>query len=124
MNNRFTAIDGEFGASQGSLKSYVIGFAFSILLTIVPYLFVTKHLLANWTLAFVIVGFGVVQLIVQLVFFLHVNAKQKARSNLVALVFTVLVVAILAVGSLWIMHNLDYSMNASPQTTNEGYLPQ
>src|SRR5689334_14640773 len=114
MNNEYTEIDAEFGATQGTIVSYVIGFLFSILLTLVPYLLVTRHLLAGWTLALVIVGFGVAQLLVQLVFFLHVNAQSKARSNMIALVFTALMVLILAAGSLWIMKNLDYQMSATP----------
>ncbi len=131
MSNEFGVIDTQYGASQGTRTSYVVGFLLSIILTLIPYYLVVNRVLANSTLILVIVLLGVAQLVVQLVFFLHVNAKSKARWNLIALLFTILMVLILAIGSLWIMHNLDYSMSGGTNNhdafmlkQNEGHIPQ
>ena len=57
-----------------------------------------------------VVAMAVVQIFVHLVYFLHMNTSSEARWNLVALVFTVLIIAIVVVGSLWIMYNLNINM--------------
>ena len=97
-------------AGHGSLKSYIIGFILSILLTIIPYLIVVHHLLLGDALAIAIVVLGVVQLLVQLIFFLHLSAAPEQRWNLMTFAFTLLILAILVVGTLWIMWNMNYNM--------------
>ena len=57
-----------------------------------------------------VVGMAVVQIFVHLIYFLHMNTSSEERWNLVALVFTVLIIAIVVVGSLWIMYNLNINM--------------
>ncbi len=111
MNNELRIIDTEYGVGHGDLRSYVTGFVMSILLTLLPYFIVVKHLLSGYMLVAAIVCFGVAQLLVQLVFFLHLSPKAKAKWNLIALVFTGLIVLILVVGTLWIMNNLNYNMS-------------
>ena len=72
-----------------------------------------------------VVLFGVMQLFVQVVFFLHLHKKLKTRWNMVVFMFTVLIVSVLVGGSLWIMANLNHNtMRSSPATLNEGYIPQ
>jgi cytochrome o ubiquinol oxidase operon protein cyoD len=78
--------------------------------------------LAGQTLVLVIVGLAVVQLLVQLIFFLHLGKESKPRLNLTIFAFMLLVVGIVAIGSLWIMHNLDYNM--MPKEMNEHMLDQ
>ncbi|MBD9250723.1 MAG: cytochrome o ubiquinol oxidase subunit IV, partial [Cronobacter sakazakii] len=58
----------------------------------------------------VVVATAVVQILVHLVCFLHMNASSEERWNLVAFVFTLLIIAIVVVGSIWIMWNLNYNM--------------
>jgi len=96
--------------SHGSLKAYIVGFILSIILTIIPYFMVVNHTLAGNGLVLVILAIGVVQLLIQLIFFLHLSFAPEQRSTSMAFVFTVLIVAILVVGSLWIMWNLNYNM--------------
>lgn len=91
----------------GSLKSYIIGFALSILLTLIAYFLVVEHVLTYLTLIFTIVGLATVQTVVQLVFFLHLGQEPKPHMN--SLIFSVMgvVILILVIGSLWIMFDLD-----------------
>ncbi|MBP9763797.1 MAG: cytochrome o ubiquinol oxidase subunit IV [Gammaproteobacteria bacterium] len=105
-----SAADIEFGSDHGTVKSYIVGFIISLVLTIIPFVIVAKHLLSNSGMYVVIGIFAVAQLFVQLVFFLHLSFKSQARWNLNVFLFTFLVVVILVLGSLWIMANLDYFM--------------
>lgn len=92
---------------HGTLKSYIIGLALSIFLTLLAYLFVVKHILTGGWLMVTIVGLGLVQAWVQLVLFLHLGKESKSRANLMIFLFMVLVLAIVLFGSLWIMYSLN-----------------
>jgi cytochrome o ubiquinol oxidase subunit IV len=97
-------------ANHGTLKSYVIGFILSIALTVIPYMAVVSHSMTLEMTALIVVGVGIIQLLVQLIFFLHLNTKADGRDNLMAFIFTFLIIAILVCGSLWIMYSMNYNM--------------
>lgn len=88
--------------------SYVIGFVLSIITTLLAYYFVVNNLWPKEILVFIILGIAVVQLIVQMVFFLHIG--HGSRWKAATFYLTVLMILILVVGTVWIMHNLDYNM--------------
>lgn len=101
---------GYSGASQGTLRSYMTGFVLSIVLTVVPFFMVMNGSLPE---RFIVIGIAlcaVVQILVHLVYFLHMNNNSELLWNFISLVFTVLVIAIIVVGSLWIMYNLNVNM--------------
>ncbi|MDM5101052.1 cytochrome o ubiquinol oxidase subunit IV [Aeromonas salmonicida] len=98
------------GASHGSAKSYLIGFVLSVILTAIPFWMVMDGGFTHQTMLITVVVMAVVQIFVHLVYFLHMNTSSEERWNLVALVFTVLIIAIVVVGSLWIMYNLNINM--------------
>lgn len=98
------------GASHGSAKSYLIGFVLSVILTAIPFGMVMDGGFTHQTMLITVVAMAVVQIFVHLVYFLHMNTSSEERWNLVALVFTVLIIAIVVVGSLWIMYNLNINM--------------
>lgn len=95
---------------SGSMKSYVIGFVLSIVLTLAAYVAVVAELFDKSTVVTFIIVLAIAQLLVQLLFFLHLGRESKPRLNLTAFLFMLLVVVILVFGSLWIMNNLDYNM--------------
>ena len=110
---------------RGSLISYVVGFVSSLVLTLAAYLLVLRHVHSHhlwpsqhWLLAAAIVSLAIIQLVVQLVFFLHLSRESKPRWNLTILLFAALVLLIVVFGSLWIMNNLNYHM-VSPSRTDE-----
>ncbi|MDO8603937.1 MAG: cytochrome o ubiquinol oxidase subunit IV [bacterium] len=123
--NDFKIIDEEYEAGRLALRSYVTGFVLSIILTLIPYFIVVNKMFGVQSMVVAIVLFGVTQLFVQVVFFLHLHKKFKPKWNMVIFTFTVLIVSILVVGTLWIMSNLNYNtMHRTPATLNEGYIPQ
>lgn len=122
---KFDVVDEAFEASQRAIRSYVIGFVLSIICTIIPYVMVTERLFGRESLLIGVTFFGVAQLLVQVFFFLHLPAKVKPYWDLIVFFFTLLIVAFLVVGSLWIMYHLNYNMmGVSPFDSNEGYIPQ
>ncbi|AKL40715.1 cytochrome o ubiquinol oxidase subunit IV [Serratia marcescens] len=98
------------GASHGSVKSYLVGFILSIILTVIPFAMVMNGTASHSTILAVVVGMAVIQVIVHLVYFLHMNTSSEERWNLVALLFTAMIIGIVVVGSLWIMYNLNINM--------------
>lgn len=125
MKKSFEVIDEKFESSRNALLSYVTGFLFSLFLSIVPYLLVTEHVFGEKSLMIGVTLFAVAQLIVQVIFFLHLPVKEKPYWNIVAFVYTLLIVAFLVVGSMWIMYHLNMNMmGVTPFKSNEGYIPQ
>ncbi len=88
---------------------YAVGFVLSLLLTIVAYVLVVGDASSPWLLPALGV-LAVIQMIVQLVFFLHLGEETGPRYKLVSFVFMAGILLIVVVGSLWIMQNLDYNM--------------
>ncbi|HEX3082177.1 MAG TPA: cytochrome o ubiquinol oxidase subunit IV [Candidatus Saccharimonadia bacterium] len=96
---------------EGNLRSYVIGFVLSIVLTLAAYALVVNHLFSLQLALSIIAGLAIVQFMVQMLFFLHLGHEAHPRWKLVVAVFMVIVVVILVFGSLWIMNNLNYRMS-------------
>lgn len=107
---------------QVSLRSYTVGFAVSVLLTLAAYYLVTAHVLVGTSLMLAIAALAVIQLVVQFVFFLHLSLKPKSRSHLFVFLFMVIIVVIIAFGSIWIMNNLNYKMNSMSPPQMETYM--
>jgi cytochrome o ubiquinol oxidase operon protein cyoD len=95
-------------AHAATRKQYVVGFLLAIALTIVPFALVMTHS-AEGTPLF-IAGFAVAQIVVHVLYFLHVNGSEAQRWNLAALIYTAIVVGIILGGSIWIMHHLYINM--------------
>ncbi|HVY81805.1 MAG TPA: cytochrome o ubiquinol oxidase subunit IV [Steroidobacteraceae bacterium] len=98
-------------APHGTLREYLTGFGLSVVLTAIPFWLVMSGPLASKQLtSFIIVAFAVVQIVVHMVYFLHMNTKSDEGWTMVALVFTLIIVVIALAGSLWIMHHLNTNM--------------
>ncbi len=101
-------------SAKGTAKTYVTGFLLSLALTLVAYIPVSRHVSshhATFSDTFLLIWVGalaIIQLFVQLIFFLHLGHESKPRWNLTVASFAALIVLILVLGSIWIMNNLDY----------------
>ena len=58
-------------AKSPTAKSYISGFLYSVILTLTAYYLVVNDVFSGWTLVFSILALAVVQLAVQLFYFLH-----------------------------------------------------
>jgi cytochrome o ubiquinol oxidase operon protein cyoD len=102
-------------AGHGTLRGYVTGFLLSVLLTAGPFWLVMDHVVQSPTVtALAVMGAAVVQVVVHMVYFLHMNTKAEGGWNMLALIFTLVLVGITLTGSLWVMHNLDANMMPAP----------
>jgi cytochrome o ubiquinol oxidase operon protein cyoD len=94
-----------------SLKGYLMGFMLSVILTAIPFWLVMGKVFERpgATVA-VLLGFAAVQIVVHMVYFLHMNAKSEGGWTLLALIFTLVLVVIALSGSLWVMYHLNENM--------------
>jgi len=98
-------------AGHFALRTYLIGFVVSVVLTAVPFWIAMQGVIENTAVAMaVIVALAVVQIIVHTIAFLHVNTRVQGGWTLVAYVFTAVLVLIIIAGSVWIMTHLNLNM--------------
>lgn len=90
---------------HGSFKSYTIGFICSIILTVIPITVVLNEWLQGTRLALVLMIAAVLQLFVQLLFFMHLREEKNPRYNLISLILGLVILVVIVAGSIWIMLN-------------------
>ncbi|KLJ02016.1 cytochrome o ubiquinol oxidase subunit IV [Luteimonas sp. FCS-9] len=97
--------------SHGSMRDYVIGFVLSVILTVIPFWLVMGDVIESrvWTVALIMV-FGAIQIVVHMIYFLHMNRKSEGGWLLMSLLFTGIIIVIALVGSLWVMYHLNTNM--------------
>jgi cytochrome o ubiquinol oxidase subunit IV len=102
---------------KGLLKSYIIGFVLSVALTLLAYYPVWLHvnsqhmMFSHELIMWFIVALAFVQLVIQLLFFLHLGQESRPRWKLAMLVCFMGVVLIVVIASIWIMQHLNYNMS-------------
>ncbi|GAC1325471.1 MAG: hypothetical protein NVS3B11_14020 [Collimonas sp.] len=106
--------DGHHGhthADHGTLKSYTTGFILAVILTAIPFwLVMGKVIDKSSTMGLVLLGFAAVQIVVHMVYFLHMNTKSEGGWSMLALIFTIMLLFIMLSGSLWVMYHLNHNM--------------
>ena len=102
---------GQDAHGHGSFKDYVTGFVLSVILTAIPFWLVMGDVLGDKLVTSVVVlGLAVVQIVVHMIYFLHMNSKSEGGWTMLALIFTIIVVVIALSGSLWVMYHLNTNM--------------
>ena len=100
------------GESHGTVKSYLIGFVLAVVLTVIPFYMVMSGDFSRTVNGVVIAITAVLQMLVHLVFFLHLDRSAAQRNNVIAFVFAALVIVLLVGLSLWIMFSIHSNMMA------------
>ena len=97
-----------------TLKGYLTGFAAAALLTILPFWLVMSGAFSKTgpADAFILL-LAAIQIVVHMVYFLHLNAKSEGGWNMLALIFTIVLVVITLSGSIWVMYHLNQNMMPS-----------
>lgn len=97
--------------AHGTFGSYMTGFVLSVILTAIPFWLVMGDVLPSKLLtAFLVMGIGAVQIVVHMIYFLHMNTRSEGGWTMMALIFTLVIVGIALAGSLWVMHHLNVNM--------------
>lgn len=98
------------GEAHGSRRGYLLGFALSVVLTAIPFALVMAGPLHRQSTALLVMGAALVQIVVHMAFFLHMNTRSEGGWTFMALAFTAVLVVITLSGSLWVMHHLNANM--------------
>ena len=97
--------------SHSTFKGYMTGFVLAVILTAIPFWLVMGNVLGKTsTTSLVILGFAAVQIVVHMIYFLHMDAKSESGWNMLALIFTIVLVVITLAGSLWVMYHMNTNM--------------
>lgn len=99
------------GMPHSSFKGYMTGFILSVILTAIPFWLVMGKVLPSAKVTtLIILAFAVVQILVHMVYFLHLNTRSEGGWNMLALIFTMVLVVITLSGSLWVMYHMNANM--------------
>ena len=102
-------------AGHGSRRGYITGFVLSVILTAIPFWLVMGNVIEDKVVTgVVILALAVVQIVVHMIYFLHMNAHSEGGWTMMALIFTVVLVVIALAGSLWVMYHLNTNMMPMP----------
>ena len=96
---------------HGTFRGYVTGFILSVILTAIPFWLVMGNVIkGSIETSIVIMAFAAVQIVVHMIYFLHMNTRSQGGWNFLALAFTLTLVVITLTGSIWVMFHLNNNM--------------
>ena len=108
MRTSSAAHDSESG---NSLRSYVLGFALSAILTAISFRLVMGGIpVSNQVTGLFVMVLAAIQIVVHMVCFLHMNFRSDDGWTMMAFIFTAILVAITLIGSIWVMYHLNVNM--------------
>jgi cytochrome o ubiquinol oxidase operon protein cyoD len=87
-----------------------LGLGFSIVLTVAAFFLTDSNVIYGPAIPVALIVLAIAQMGVHLVFFLHITTGPDNTNNVLALAFGILVVFLVAVGSIWIMDHLNQNM--------------
>ncbi|WP_332059814.1 cytochrome o ubiquinol oxidase subunit IV [Bartonella sp. CB74] len=96
-----------------TIGSYLVGFILAVIFTLasfIPVMYGMLYGLAVSTKVIYLIGMALIQIAVQIVFFLHLNSGPDAKWNLATLWFTIMCVFIIIGGTWWAISHLNYNM--------------
>jgi cytochrome o ubiquinol oxidase operon protein cyoD len=96
--------------TPGRWPSYLIGYVLAGALTYAGFALATHDWLTPASLVAALVVLAIAQMIVHLIFFLHITTAPAQKTNILALLLTLLIVGLVVIGSLWIMADLNTHM--------------
>ena len=107
--------------TQKHIFRYLSGFTLSLVLTLLAYYVAVTKQFALAQLLTLLAVFALLQLIVQLGYFLHIFEK-ASRLRLVAFGFMTMILVLIVAGSIWIMYHLNYNMMDMKPTDKDNYM--
>ncbi|TAN28027.1 MAG: cytochrome o ubiquinol oxidase subunit IV [Castellaniella sp.] len=111
-------------AHPGTLRGYLTGFGLAAILTIIPFALVMGHAVQNrFLLIFLVLALGAAQIVIHIVYFLHLDTRSEGGWNMLAFIFTVVLVVIVLGASIWVMYEENANMMATPSTAMRSTLP-
>lgn len=105
-------------------QQYYIGFAGAAILTILAYLSVKLSWFEPTTAAAFVLVLAILQFLVQAYYFLHLRGESKPRWRNWTFVYSLVMMLVVVLGSLWVMYNLNYRMGMTGEAMEQYMLKQ
>lgn len=102
--------EGEPESIAAGLTGYLVGLGLAALLSVASFAAARSGLIYAPAIPVALIALAVAQMGVHLVFFLHITTGPDNTNNTLALVFGILIVVLVLVGSLWIMDHLHHNL--------------
>lgn len=101
----------DYGTGQKKLGIYIFGLISCTILTILAFWVVMEKPFPKITTFAIIYTAAFIQFLVQVICFLRLNTQtEQARTNVLSILFTIVILVSIIIGSLWIMYNVNYFM--------------
>lgn len=95
---------------HGSWTGYLVGYAAAGLLTLCAFWMATSTAMTAYSIVAGLCVLAIAQMLVHLIFFLHINTAPEQRTNIMALGLTLVIIGMVVIGSLWITAHLRDNM--------------
>ncbi len=95
---------------RNETRSLILGYGTALLLTLAAFGLVATRVLTGREAFYTVLGLGLVQLLVHLRFFLHIDLRRSARADLQLILFSALIIALMVGGTLVVLFNLHGRM--------------
>ncbi len=96
---------------EGSLRSYLTGFVLAAILTVIPFWLVMNQVIDNRAAAIaVVLILAVAQIVVHIVYFLHLDTRSEGGWNMLAFIFSTVLVVIVLGASIWVLYHENMNM--------------
>lgn len=106
-----TTRDGRIEAERrAEFRSYIVGLVLAAALTGIAFSAVAVPDLSTATRLWIIGAAALAQIVVHFRFFLHIGLGRSTRDDLQLILFTVLIIALMVGGTIWIMGHLHMRM--------------
>jgi cytochrome o ubiquinol oxidase operon protein cyoD len=92
------------------LRSYIVGFTAAAVLTVAAFISVAWGGLSRPSILWIVGISAIVQIVVHFRFFLHIDLSKSKRDDLELILFSALIVILMAGGTLWILANQQMRM--------------
>jgi cytochrome o ubiquinol oxidase operon protein cyoD len=112
------ALAGTEGNALSDVGIHTIGLILAVVLTGISFWVANTSLLWAPGVLLGLAVLAIAQMGVHLVFFLHITRGPDSTNNVLALALGILIVILVAAGSIWIMANLNENMMPSPELMN------
>jgi cytochrome o ubiquinol oxidase operon protein cyoD len=99
----------DFGTGQKKLGMYLVGVISCIILTVIAFWAVMAQTFSKFEIITIIFSAAFIQFFVQVICFLRLTAEtEQGRTNIMSFIFTGVILLCILIGSVWIMHDLNY----------------
>jgi len=95
-----------------TVGGYLIGFVLAVVLTVTSFWLVTTGKASGEQGLIWLAVLGAAQVVVHVMFFLHVNTSKGQRWHALSFAYTILMSLVIIVGTVWVMHNVHMLMMA------------